>query len=109
MKIDLAQSLADLAKLQGEGDTEDNPVLSALDTPQVKTAILALILNEIRAFKSTQVVQEANGITLKKQYDTNVGFAKLSAWAELLDIPAFIEARNSTPESPAETDRLPDA
>jgi hypothetical protein len=87
---------------------EDNSVLSALDVPEVKTALMALILNEIRAFKVTQVTQESGGIILKKSYDTEAGFARLSAWVELLDIPSWIESKNSAPSSPAETDRLPD-
>lgn len=110
MKIDLAQSLTALAELQGPGeDSEKNPVLSALDIPEVKTAILALILNEVRAFKTTQLVQESGGISVKKTYDCEAGMAKLSAWVELLDIPALIESKNSTPSTPRETDRLPDA
>lgn len=107
MKIDLAQSLSDLTKTTGEGDEEKNHVLIALDTPEVKTALIALILNEARAFKTARAKLEVAGIVQSKSYDTEAGMAKISAWTDLLDIPALIENLRGSP-SEKEQDRLPE-
>lgn len=107
MKIDLAQSLSDLTKTTGEGEEEKNPILLALDTPEVKTALIALILNEARAFKTAKAKVEMGGIMQYKSYDTEAGMAKISAWTDLLDIPALIENLKGSP-SEKEQDRLPD-
>jgi hypothetical protein len=108
MKIDLAQSLRGLSDIKsGEGDEEKNHVLLALDTPEVKTALIALILNESRAFKTARTKIEVGGIVQSKTYDTEAGMAKISAWVDLLDIPALIENLNTQPAEP-EQDRLPE-
>ena len=81
--------------------------MEQLDKPEVKTALIALMLNEIRAFKvATKEMRNGDSI-YTTNYDTTAGFAKLSAWVDLLDIPALIEAKTAK-SAPAEQDRLPE-
>lgn len=108
MKIDITRALGGLADLtKGEGEAAVNPVLQELDKPEVKTAVLALILNEIRAYKTSGVTLSSGEVSRTKTYDVHAGFAKLSAYVDLLDIPALIESRQ-TPPTPPDDDRLPD-
>lgn len=105
-KITLVESLSDLIEM-GPDDSNKHPVLTALDTSEAKTAILVLILNEIRAYKTSHQEARIGDIVKTTRYDTNAGFAKLSAYVELLDIPAFIESKKSNPSLP-EQDYLPE-
>lgn len=110
MRIDLAKALSDLSEIQqevGEDRVKVNPILLELDKPEVATAILALILNEIRLYRTSGITLTSGGVSQTKTYDVNAGFAKLSAYAELLDIPKFIEAKKVEPTEP-DDDRLPE-
>lgn len=110
MKIDLAQSLtalSDLTTTNSEGHSR-NPVMEELDKPEVKTAVLALILNEIRAYKVASKNVRNGDSVYSIDYDTTAGFAKLSGWVDLLDIPALIESKISKPAAHSDDDRLPE-
>lgn len=108
MKIDLAQSLTALSSLTTEKDgVPFNPVMQELDKPEVKTAIIALIFNEIRAYSVASKKIRNGDSVYSIDYDTTAGFAKLSGLVELLDIPALIESRIEKPSKP-DDDRLPE-
>jgi hypothetical protein len=102
VKVSVPSKLSDLTQEEKneDGTPKRNEYLQAISTPEVKSAMLVLMFNEVRIYKA----KHQQGVP----YDTDVGMAKLSAWLDIIDLQAFIEEKEKGSDDSPYQDEIPD-
>jgi hypothetical protein len=98
----LPSNLGDLIQKEKDedGNLKTNEFLQALSLPEIKSAMLVLILNEARYYKQCKLKNNP--------YSVDIGMAKISAWVDIIDLEAFIEDKQSPQPAPQYQDEIPE-